>query len=320
MEHGNQYEEFNKYNNFGHFGPDPKQDECQGYGLVRLFWNRLENLDADIDDSPEHWGEWFGWLRRHGRWSTIAQAWGWYQDYQDDGRVDPISISDYMKQSALSVTSAAGGQHLTNPDILLNGLDKNPQTVFSSDPVVEEAYRKLYRDDQAFRQLTDKILLQKFAPQSAPDIATLPALGDLPDLDLNGAAQPIYPGAPDEAARSLIYGEPLMRRLQGMFTPGQGPDLFRDAQGRKTHLNSKIYQMVIMGHTHDPKWEKIPGYPNKLYANTGTWTTRATNGGTKTERTVVVVEKLANQEIRAEAGIITDTGVYQPVNGPQLLP
>ena len=78
--------------------------------------------------------------------------------------------------------------------------------------------------------------------------------------------------------------------------------------------------MVIMGHTHEPKWEKIPGYPQKLYANSGTWTTKATNGGSKTERTVVLVEKRAGQGIWAEAGVITDAGEYQPVNGPSPIP
>jgi UDP-2,3-diacylglucosamine pyrophosphatase LpxH len=319
MEHGNQYDKFNKYKNFGHFGPDPRQDECQGYGLVRLFWNRLENLDESIDDSPEHWGEWFNWLRRHGKLQTIIKAWGWNQEYQRDSRIDPISINDYMKESALSVTSEAGQEHLTTPDILLNSQDKNPQMVFSNDPVVEAAYRKLYADDMGFRQAADAILKEKFAPAPAPDIATLPPLGDVPRLDLDGEAKPIYPAA-GEAARSLIFGEPLMRSLQGMFSRGQGPELYLDAQGQRTNLDSKAYHMVVMGHTHDPKWEQIPGYSQKIYANTGTWTTRATNSGTKTERTVVLVEKPAGQGIRAEAGIITDAGGYQTVNGPSPLP
>jgi UDP-2,3-diacylglucosamine pyrophosphatase LpxH len=319
MEHGNQYDKFNSYGDFGHFGPDPGQDECQGYGLVRLFWNRLKNLDPDIDNSPEHWGEWFNWLRRHGNWHTLVSAWDWWQDYQRDWRVDPIGISGYMKESALSVTSADGVERLTTPDILLNGEDKNPQMVFSNDPVVEGAYRKLYQDDKAFRQATDDILLKKFPAGPVPDIATLPPVGDVPHLDLNGEAKPIYPAA-GGAALSLIYGEPLMRNLQGMFTPGQGPDLYRDAQGRRTYLDSRIYQMVIMGHTHNPKWEKIPGYSEKIYANTGTWTTKATNGSVKTERTVVVVEKCSDQGIWAEAGVITDPGSYQIVNAPELLP
>jgi len=319
MEHGNQYEDFNKYADFNKFGPDPKQDECRGYGLVRLFWNRLENLDPDIDDTPEHWGEWFNWLRRHGRLRTIFKAWGWYQQYQGDSRIDPISIGDYMQQSALSVTSAAGGQHPTTPDILLNAQDKNPHMLFSNDPVVEAAYRKLYQTDKNFRQLTDAILKQKFGPKAVPKVDKLPPLGALPELDLNGEAQPVYPGAP-VAARSLIYGEPLMRSLQGMFTPGQGPDLYRDAQGNKTHLNSNIFQMVLMGHTHEPQWQPIKGYPQKIYANTGTWTTRAANGGAQTERTVVLVEKRAGQGNWAEAGVITDAGAYQIVHAPQPLP
>jgi hypothetical protein len=195
--------------------------------------------------------------------------------------------------------------------------------VFSNDPVVEGAYRKLYQEQnqegKEFRQVADDILKKKFAPEPFPDIAKLPPLGDVPHLDLDGEAKPIYPAA-GIAAQSLIYGEPLMRSLQGMFTPGQGPNLYRDAKGRRTHLDSKVFQMIIMGHTHDPKWEKIPGYSKKLYANTGTWTTRATNGGTKTERTVVVVEKLASQRIKAEAGVITDGGAYQLVHTPQPLP
>ena len=188
---------------------------------MRLFWNRLENLDADIDDSPEHWGEWFNWVRKHGTSHTIVSAWGWYQEYQGDPRVDPISISDSMKESALSVTSEAGEEHLTAPDILLNSQDKNRQMVFSNDLVVEAAYRKLYQDDAAFRQATDDILRKKFAPEPVPDIATLPSLGYVPYLDLNGEAKPIYPAA-GVAARSLIFGEPLMRSLQGMFSPGTG--------------------------------------------------------------------------------------------------
>jgi UDP-2,3-diacylglucosamine pyrophosphatase LpxH len=318
MEHGNQYDKFNTYRDFGHFGPDPKQDECRGYGLVRLFWNRLKNLDPDIDSSPERWGEWFNWLRRHGKWHTIVSAWDWYQDYEGDLRVDPISTSDYMQESALSVTSADGKDHLTTPVILLNNKNKNPNMVFSNDLVVEAAYRKLYRHDPAFRQATNDILLKKFGPKSVPDVAKLPSLGSVPYLNLNGQHKLIYPAA-GAAAQSLISGEPLMRSLQAMFSRGQGPDLYRDAQGRKTNLDSKVYQMVVMGHTHDPKWEKIPNYPDKLYANTGTWTTKSTNGS-KTERTVVLVEKDATQKIRAEAGIISDKGAYRRVKGPYLLP
>jgi UDP-2,3-diacylglucosamine pyrophosphatase LpxH len=318
MEHGNQYDKFNKYREFNHFGPDPRQDECQGYGLVRLFWNRLENLDPDIDDTPEHWGEWFSWIVRHGKPKTLIKACTWNNQYQGDPRIDPITIPNYMHQSALSVTSATGQKHLTTPDILLNSQDKNPHMVFSSDLVVEDAYRKLYAADMEFRQATDAILQNKFAPAPAPDITKLPPLGSVAHLDLKGEAKPIYPAA--GAAQSLIYGEPLMRSLQAMFTPGQGPNLYRDAHGNKTHLNSKTYQMVIMGHTHIPRWEQIPGYTQKLYANTGSWTTRATNGGSKTERTVVLVEKRSDQEIWAEAGVITDAGGYQLVNGPSHLP
>jgi UDP-2,3-diacylglucosamine pyrophosphatase LpxH len=323
MEHGNQYDEFNQYVDFGTFGPDPKHDECRGYGLVRLFWNRLENLDVSIDDSPEHWGEWFNWLRQHGKPGTIFKAWVWNRQYQQDPRVDPISIGDYMKESALSVTSEAGEEHLRTPDILLNAEDTNRQMVFSNDLVVEGAYRELYQaqsqEGKEFRQVADEIMKAKFAPDPGPDIATLPPLGDVPHLDLNGPAKPIYP-AVGVAARSLMYGEPLMRNLQGMFTPGQGPKLYRDAQGRRIHLDARIYQMVVMGHTHDPKWEKIPSYKDKLYANTGTWTTRETNGGGKTQRTVVMVERLASQEIQAEAGVINDLGDYEIVHGPQPLP
>ncbi len=308
-EHGNQYDKFNAYRNFLHFGTDPRLDECQGYGFVRLFFNRLENLDPDIDDTPEHWGDWFNWLRRNLRWNTIRRAWPWYQQYLGDPRIDPIRISDSLEQAALTVSVPAGEPHPLTPDILLNGQDKNPNMLFSSDLATEAAYRRLYQDDQGFKSVADDILRQKFSPNNPPEVNELPDVGNVPELDLNGETKIVRPVAGN--ASSLLLGEPLMRSLQGMFTPGQGPNLFRDDQGHRTHLDTKICHLIIMGHTHEPKWETIPNFSEKLYINSGTWITRTTNGGTKAERTVVLTEKLPNGEIWAEMGVITDANAYQ---------
>lgn len=312
-EHGNQYERFNNYKDFLRFGVDPLRNECQGYGLVRLFWNRLENLDHDIDDRPEHWGSWFSWLRRHLRWPTLVRAWSWYQGYQRDRRVDPITIEAYTREAVLAVPSDTGEEHPTIPEILLNGQDLNPNLLFSQDPLVEAAYRRLYHDDQAFRQTVDQILSEKFAPHPVPPVTPMP---DVPPLDLDAEEKLIRPSAGE--ARSLILGEPLVRSLGGMFTPGQGPNLFRNNNGNPAYLDSQIYKLVIMGHTHEPRWESIPHYPGKLYVNTGTWTTRTVTGGVKAERTVILVEELASKEVWVERGIISDSGAFQTLNRQQL--
>jgi UDP-2,3-diacylglucosamine pyrophosphatase LpxH len=305
-EHGNQYERFNKYKDFLRFGPDPLRHECQGYGLVRLFWNRLENLDQDIDDRPEYWGSWFSWLRRHLRWGTMVKAWSWYQGYKRENRVEPITIADYSKEAALAVPSDTGAEHQTQPEILLDGENLNTKLLFSQDPMVEAAYRRLYQDDQGFRQTVDQILTQKFSPQPVPAVTPMP---EIPPLYLDADEKLIHPSA--GAAQSLILGEPLVRSLGGMFSPGQGPNLFMDNLGNPAYLDSQIYNLVIMGHTHDPRWESISNYPDKLYINTGTWTTRRSNGGTKTERTVILVEELDSKEVWVEGGSISDSGAFQ---------
>lgn len=305
-EHGNQYERFNRYADFFHFGPDLKQDECQGYGLVRLFWNRMENLDQDIDDRPEYWGSWFGWLRRHLRWGTLVKAWEWYQEYLLETRVEPISIDDYMKEAALAVPSATGEEHPETPEILLNAQDRNPDLLFSQDLLVEAAYRELYHQDPAFRRAVDQILQKKFAPGPVPAVSLIVGV---PALNLDAPGTLIHPGTGE--ARSFIQGEPLVRSLRGMFTPGQGPDLFRDDNGQRSHLDPQIYKLVIMGHTHDPRWEAVPRHSDKLYINTGTWTTYTTNGR-KTERTVILAEELPSHEVWVEGGIISDAGAYYP--------
>ncbi len=311
-EHGNQYDKFNQYQNFAQFGPDPRTEECQGYGLVRLFWNRLENLEPAIDDAPERWGEWFNWLRRHFKWVTIAKAWRWYQDYLGDGRVDPITIGESLKEAALAVPDEQGVERVVAPEILLNGQDLNPNLLFSPDLAVEQAYRHLYQRDPGFRQTVDEILQQKFAGQPLPSLAPLDGVRP---VDLDADMNLIHPVA--GPAKSLILGEPLMRNLASMFSPGQGPALYRDPQGQRAHLDSQVFNFVAMGHTHDPRWEPIPRYPDKLYANTGSWTTRTANG-TETKRMVVLVEKKANQEIWAERGIIQDNGQYQPLDHQRL--
>jgi UDP-2,3-diacylglucosamine pyrophosphatase LpxH len=310
-EHGNQYEKFNAYQHF--VEPDPLTGECQGYGLVRLFWNRMEHLAPDIDDTPEHWGSWFSWLRRHVRWGTLLKAWSWYQDYLGDRRVKPISINDYLKEAALAVPDAQGVEHAVTPDILLNAQDLNPNLLFSNDLAVEAAYRRLYDEDPEFRQAMQEILIQKFAPGPVPPVEPLP--GVLP-ADLDAPETLIHPTA--GAARSLILGEPLVRSLEGMFTPGQGPNLLRDDQGRSTHLDPKVYHLILMGHTHVPRWEGIPNHPGKLYVNSGTWTTRTVNGGTRTDRTVILVEELPSGEIWAESGPISAAGTYNTQKRQQL--
>jgi UDP-2,3-diacylglucosamine pyrophosphatase LpxH len=310
-EHGNQYEKFNKYRQF--VEPDPLVEECQGYGLVRLFWNRLEYLAPDIDDKPEHWGSWFSWLRQHLRWGTLVKAWGWYQDYLWDQRVKPITVNDYLKEAALTVPDAQGGEHAVTPEILLNVQDRNPNLLFSEDLAVEAAYRRLYHQNPEFRQTIDQILTEKFAPDPVPTVAPMPEV--LP-IDLDAPETLIHPAAGE--ARALIQGEPLVRSLGGMFTPGQGPDLLRDEQGRRTHLDSKVYHLIIMGHTHDPRWEGIPHHPGKLYVNSGTWTTRSVNGGTRADRTVILAEELPNGELWAESGLISDAGAYNTKKRQQL--
>ena len=311
-EHGNQYDKFNKYQNFAHFGPDPRTEECQGYGLVRLFWNRLENLEPDIDDAPERWGDWFNWLGRYFRWRTLSKAWRWYQDYQGDRRVHPITIQAALHEAALSVPDAQGGERVVAPEILLDGQDLNPNLLFSPDLAVEQAYRHLYQSEPGFRQAVDQILQQKFAGQPLPSLAPLPGVTP---VNLDAPTTMIHPAAGH--ARSLREGKPIMRNLAGMFSPGQGPALYRDPQGQRAHLDSQVFKFVAMGHTHEPRWEPIPNYSNKLYANTGTWTTRRVNG-TEAERTVILVEKRANQEVWAERGIIMDNGQYQALNHQHL--
>ena len=111
-----------------------------------------------------------------------------------------------------------------------------------------------------------------------------------------------------------------------MFPPGQGPNLYRDQNNQRAYLDPGIYNLVIMGHTHKALWKPIPNYPDKLYVNTGTWTTetidkktspKRTTFATKTERMVVLVEQKVNKEVWVRRGIIKEDGDFVFLNQDQ---
>jgi UDP-2,3-diacylglucosamine pyrophosphatase LpxH len=243
-EHGNQYDANNKYKKFVDFGA-----ECPGHYFVRLFWNRLEQMEPNL----EVWWESFQAIWSNKLWRLLDPAFRLFRQYRTDPRsferIDIPGVPFFATPEAPYVP--ATGKPLPGfPDILLSEL-VHPVRVFSMNNETEDLLRSLYHDpaNRELRDWVDQILREKFGAQAPP----VPSTRIL--------SVPTY---------GLFHDENVLA-VAGMFaSPGEAPST---RLLRELALEDNKYDYVIFGHTHKEKLVPLIKH-NATYFNTGTWSVR----------------------------------------------
>lgn len=240
-EHGNQYDANNRYETFTEFGA-----ECPGYYFVRLFWNRFEPMEPNVDN----WRDSFQAIWRNRLWRLLDPAYRLFRQYRTDPRpfkrIDIPGVPFFTEPRAPVV--ATTGKALPGfPDILLSDF-VHPLRVFSMNNATEDLLRTLYHDpaNREFREWVDEILKEKFGSQAPPVLST-----------------PI-PSAPTYG----LFHDENVSAASGMFAPpGEAP---RTPLLKGTALDDDRYDHVIFGHTHEEKLVPLTRH-KATYYNTGTW-------------------------------------------------
>jgi len=257
-EHGNQYDANNKYKKFTEFG-----NECPGHYFVRLFWNRFERLEPNLEIYVEGWWNCFRAIWQHKLWRLLKPAFDFFRQYRTDPRpFERIDIPGvpFFAASGMPYVSTTGKPIAGFPDILFSEF-VHPQRIFSTDNQTEDQLRDLYHDpdNREFREWVDEILREKFGTQ-APLVPSTRVL-----------SVPTY---------GLFHDENVSA-VAGMFaSPGEAP---RTSLLRGSALDDSEYDYVIFGHTHEE--QRVPLVQrNATYFNTGTWTIRRDPRGTNISR------------------------------------
>jgi hypothetical protein len=251
-EHGNQYDRKNNaYSDFPHFRT---KEECPGYYFVRLFWNRLEHLDPQLDNLyPDRGWEVFLWILRSRHFSLLGPALRYFHQYRSDVRVPKL-----IDIPGVPFFAAAPGPKVLPgmPERLLDRAAPGPP-YFSSDAATENEYLRLYRDDLEARKEIMPLLQDKF--------------GTVPDLPTSSHAAPFA-----YAPTYFLGKDPHLEAVEGMFTnaPISGLPCFRSAP-----LQPGTYHYVVLGHTHENKRERIATVGEATYFNTGSWISRIDAAG-----------------------------------------
>ena len=159
-EHGNQYDANNEYEDFTKFG-----DECPGYFFVRLFWNRLEPQEPDLDN----WQSYFQSIIKRNLWHLIRPAYKLFSQYQKDSRpferIDLPGIPFFELETGTgpSPHPISGKSLPGSPDILFSDRG-DPERIFSTNAATENQLRMLYHDPgkAEFKTAIDDILREKY--------------------------------------------------------------------------------------------------------------------------------------------------------------
>lgn len=268
-EHGNQYDNNNDYRVFPRFG-----EECPGYYFVRLFWNRLENLEPKLD-------EWDWWNAFKAIWDDhlfhlLKPAIRFYRQYRQDSRAfERINVPGVPFFAAPGGARPVSKRLAEFPDVLVS--DKlRTDLIFSTDPTTERRLRRLYHDpgQAEFRAAVDEILREKFSGRA-----------------------PAVPPPPEEFPVFGLFRDEYEKAVAGMFaSPGETPEVTPlKGQG----LNPDTYTFVLLGHTHDDKQVDIKDRC-ATYFNTGTWTVkRNAAGGNISQLCYVIIQKMAGNQASA---------------------
>ncbi len=246
-EHGNQYDHKNNaYSDFPHFRA---KEECPGYYFVRLFWNRLEHLDAQLDNIyPDRNWEVFLWILRSRHLSLLRPALRYFHQYRSDARVPKlIDVPGVPFFAAPLGPKVLPGM----PERLADPAASGPP-YFSSDAGTENEYLRLYRDDPEARKAIMLLLQEK--------------MGTVPDLPPPSSAVTFQ-----YTSTYFLTKDPYLEAVERMFanTPHAAAPCFRSAP-----LEPATYRYVVLGHTHDDKHENIATVAGATYFNTGSWISR----------------------------------------------
>ena len=231
-EHGCQYDHNNTYPT--PFSDFKWQQDCPGYYFVSLFWNRLEHISPNIENSPAGWKKVFYYIFK-GLFNPrlAAKAIKFWRQYKRDSRV--------QKHISLTAAEMPGA-----PDLLVAGLAAGGR-LFSSDDTVEQAYREMFHTDPDIRHELESMLpIGQVVPPPAP----------------SPTAQSWREQAADESLPRSLSDESDVDQSASELLDGQ-----RDPTERPQRLNG--YKCVVFGHTHAPKIQQLSAH--QLYANTGTW-------------------------------------------------
>ncbi|PKN28090.1 MAG: hypothetical protein CVU64_14805 [Deltaproteobacteria bacterium HGW-Deltaproteobacteria-21] len=249
-EHGSQYDVNNAYDDFTAFGP-----ECPGYYFVRLFWNRLEPKEPNVDV----WLDSFRAIWRQRLWGLLPLALRLFRQYRSDPRpferIDVPGVP-FFAADGQSISMPVTGKPLPeSPDILVND-SGDPERIFSTDDATENRLRAIYHEagNEEFKRVVDEILNQKFHGQP--------------------------PAVPSEKLLSVpafsIFLDEYVTAIGGMFAPpGPSPRV----QPMCGHPLAKgKYNFVLFGHTHDEKKKELTDL-DVTYLNTGSWSVRCDQDG-----------------------------------------
>lgn len=285
-EHGNQFDEDNKYANFSVFpeGPLTYQKECRGYFFVRLFWNLLKSVDPSIGTAPSRWYKVFNWLMKTKLGTVFPIALKLFADYRRYPKhFDRISIFQQVTNFLLNVEDREKKAEdlLVFPKNIFEDIF-DPCAVFSDDKRVEDLYRKLYFESDEALQGTKEVinLLLKEKPQRMPSPCTVPhplspsrsleeELKLVPSLP---SIRPIVNNPASGAERGLLLGGKDIRAATKILTSGRSMSLKREPLVPKPSY-------IVFGHTHQCVEEPLKG--GSRYFNTGTWVGWEDEKGTK---------------------------------------
>lgn len=264
-EHGNQYDqENNSYKDFEQFGP---MKECAGYFFVRLFWNRLEHLDAQLDNIyPDRSWEVFLWILRTGHWFLLGPALRYFHQYRSDMRVPKL-----INVPGVPFFAVATGEKVLPgmPERLLDPSARS-SPYFSADPGVENEYLRLYRDNPKARAEILHLLREKFdqVPELPPPSETVTF----------SYVQPF-----------ALEKDPYLAFVERMFTNSPDP---QKPSLRSALLEPETYHYIVLGHTHEDKTERVNTVGNATYFNTGSWISRIDSSGNPVfRRTYLAIEQ-----------------------------
>jgi UDP-2,3-diacylglucosamine pyrophosphatase LpxH len=269
-EHANQFDENNSYERF----PDLDwEGDARGYWFVRLFWNRLELADPDLDNAPRGWAVVLHYLARLGNFKLLAKAIRYFGQYWWDSGLRPHEkiVLPVGGARERGVRGPVAPVHHGLPDLLVS--DAEGPDVFSSDPATEDLLRRAYRLSPDVREAVDEVLARKPAARTrargagrVPPPETIPrgrrprsALGDTAPSTL--AAEPgiaPVPELPEDVAwaRRVLDGELHF------------PECITGDPAALAH--------VVFGHTHGERYLELE--EGRFYLNTGTWCGRPRAG------------------------------------------
>ena len=259
-EHGNQFDEDNDYDNFKLFGA-----EAPGFFFVRLFWNRLEVLQPNLDN----WMNSFPAIWRQRLWSLLFPAYRLFQQYIFDERpfrrIQIASFPPVFFEGRVMGVPSRGENLREFPDLLFTER-VDPERIFSTDNEVETRLRDLYHQPEngEFRAAVDRILDEKFrgSPPKVPE----PSL-DAPQLE-------------------FLTKDPYVSAARGLFGAENGTPHARPLKGGI--LQPDVHKFVLMGHTHDDKEERFHDL-KVTYFNTGSWSVHRDDKGNNISRLCYVI-------------------------------